>query len=232
MSREREPPLGAKYLIFGKYLGSQFKEYPSLPQAMVFWLNQALLSFTLLVAAFSTWRMGPSFKRSKFAPPIALLGLAGLIFLPEQPLYFEADYYRCEIISFCNDDGRESYLRVVTWSLISISTAFIGCHAIIRGSRIYSEHNLPILTFGWIILGISWWSIAQSPWFVEAYTRLDVLAWMVAYLFGIAVTVYLFFHIIRITERLSPKDPPIEPLDEKERRLVTEMIRRNLGGGD
>ena len=55
---------------------------------------------------------------------------------------------------------------------------------------------------------------------------------MVAYLFGIAVTVYLFFHIIRITERLSPKDLPIEPLDEKERRLVTEMIRRNLGGGD
>ena len=59
-----------------------------------------------------------------------------------------------------------------------------------------------------------------------------MLSWMVAYLFGIAVTVYLFFHIIRITERLSPKDPPIEPLDEKERRLVTEMIRRNLGGGD
>ncbi|MED5231405.1 MAG: hypothetical protein VYB30_03430 [Candidatus Thermoplasmatota archaeon] len=197
---------------------------------MVFWVNQALLSFTLLLAAFSMWRMGPAFKRSKYAGPIALLGLVGLIFLPEQPLYFESDYHRCEFISFCNDDGRESYLRVVTWSLISISTAFIGCHTIIRGSRIYSERNLLVIATGWFFLGLSWWSIAQSPWFLEAYTRLDVIAWMVSFLFGIAVTVYLFFHIIRFTENITPKDPPIEPLDDKERRLVTEMIRRNLGG--
>ena len=55
---------------------------------------------------------------------------------------------------------------------------------------------------------------------------------MVCFLFGIAATVYLFFHIIRFTEKITPKDPPIEPLDDNERRLVTEMIRRNVGGGN
>ena len=198
---------------------------------MVFWVNQALLSTTLMLAAFSMWRMGPAFKRSKFAGPVALIGLAGLLFLPEQPLYFESDYQRCDFISFCNDDGRESYLKVVFWSLLSISSAFIGCHTIIRGSRIYSERNLPVLAIGWFFLGLSWWTIAQSSWFAAAYSRLDVLAWMVCFLFGIAATVYLFFHIIRFTEKITPKDPPIEPLDENERRLVTEMIRRNIGGG-
>lgn len=199
---------------------------------MVFWVNQALLSTTLMLAAFSMWRMGPAFKRSKFAGPIALIGLAGLLFLPEQPLYFESDYHRCEFISFCNDDGRESYLKVVFWSLLSISSAFIGCHTIIRGSRIYSERNLPVLAIGWFFLGLSWWTITQSSWFAAAYSRLDVLAWMVCFLFGIAATVYLFFHIIRFTEKITPKDPPIEPLDDNERRLVTEMIRRNIGGGN
>lgn len=199
---------------------------------MVFWVNQALLSTTLMLAAFSMWRMGPAFKRSKFAGPVALIGLAGLLFLPEQPLYFESDYQRCEFISFCNDDGRESYLKVVFWSLLSISSAFIGCHTIIRGSRIYSERNLPVLAIGWFFLGLSWWTITQSSWFAAAYSRLDVLAWMVCFLFGIAATVYLFFHIIRFTEKITPKDPPIEPLDDNERRLVTEMIRRNIGGGN
>ena len=198
---------------------------------MVFWVNQALLSFTLLIAAFSMWRMGPAFKRSKFAGPIALIGLAGLIFLPEQPLYFESDYHRCEFISFCNDDGRESYLKVVTWSLISITTALIGCYTIIRGSRIYAERNLAVLTIGWSFLGLSWWSIAQSSWFEDAYTRLDVLAWMVCFIFGIAGTLYILIRIIRFTEKVTPKDPPIEPLNDNERRLVTEMIRRNLGDG-
>ncbi len=185
-----------------------------------------------MLAAFSMWRMGPAFKRSKFAGPVALIGLAGLLFLPEQPLYFESDYQRCEFISFCNDDGRESYLGVVFWSLISISSAFIGCHTIIRGSRIYSGRNLPVLAIGWFFLGLSWWTITQSSWFAAAYSRLDVLAWMVCFLFGIAATVYLFFHIIRFTEKITPKDPPIEPLDDNERRLVTEMIRRNIGGGN
>jgi len=80
--------------------------------------------------------------------------------------------------------------------------------------------------------GLHWWSISQSAWFIEAYTRFDVLTMMVATLVGIGLTVYLFFHVIRFTERRTPKDPPITPLDERERRLVTEMIRRNLGGGE
>ena len=78
-----------------------------------------------MLAAFSMWRMGPAFKRSKFAGPVALIGLAGLLFLPEQPLYFESDYHRCEVISFCNNDGRESYLKVVFSSLFTISSAYI-----------------------------------------------------------------------------------------------------------
>jgi hypothetical protein len=31
---------------------------------------------------------------------------------------------------------------------------------------------------------------------------------------------------------MTPKDPPIEPLNDNEMRLVTEMIRRNLGDGN
>ena len=88
-----------------------------------------------------------------------------------------------------------------------------------------------MLAIGWFLLGLSWWSITQSPWFEEAYTRLDVLAWMVCFVFGIAGSVYLLFRIIRFTENVTPKDSPIEPLNDNERRLVTEMIRRNLGGG-
>ena len=197
---------------------------------MVFWVNQALLSTTLMLAAFSMWRMGPAFKRSKFAGPVALIGLAGLLFLPEQPLYFESNYHHCEVISFCNKDGRESYLKVVFWSLFTISSACIGCYTIIRGSRIYSERNLPMLATGWILLAVSWWSIFQSTWFAEAYSRLDVLAWMVCFLFGTVAAVYLFFVIIRYTEKNTPRDPPIQPLNENERRLVTEMVRRNMVG--
>lgn len=209
---------------------SQFKESTPSPLAMVFWVYQALLSTTLMLAAFSLWRMGPAFKRSKFAGPVALMGLAGLLFLPEQPMYFESDYHHCEFISFCNEDGRESYLKVVFWSFISISSALIGCHTIIRGSRIYSERNLPLLAIGWLLLGLSWWTIGQSSWFSDAYTRLDILTWMVFFLLGIAATLYLFFHIIRFTEKITPKYPSIEPLDDNERRVVTEIVRRNIGG--
>lgn len=197
---------------------------------MVFWVNQALLSFTLLIAAFSMWRLGPAFKRSRFAGPIALIGISGLIFLPEQPLYFENDYHRCELVSFCNDDGRESYLNVVKWSIISIFSLILACFTIIKGSSIYSKRNPILLASGWIFLGFSWWTISQSPWFLEAYTRIDVIFWMVAFLLGVLASLYLFFNIIRFTEKITPKDPPITPLDEKEKRLVTEMIRRNFGG--
>ena len=96
----------------------------------------------------------------------------------------------------------------------------------------FSSSAAPLLLLGWIILGGTWWSISQSPWFIEAYTRFDVLTMMFATLVGIGLTVYLFFHVIRFTERRTPKDPPITALDERERRLVTEMIRRNLGGDE
>ncbi len=190
------------------------------------------MGFTLLIGAFSMWRMGPAFKRSKFASPIAALGLIMLLLLPEQPLYFEPDFHRCVHLSFCNDDGRESFLYILKWTLISITGAFLGCYTIIQGSEVYSGRKTPLLVLGWIILGGAWWSISQSAWFIEAYTRFDVLTMMVATLVGIGLTVYLFFHVIRFTERRTPKDPPITPLDERERRLVTEMIRRNLGGGE
>ena len=108
----------------------------------------------------------------------------------------------------------------------------MGCYTIIRGSRIYAERNPPVLAIGWFLLGISWWSISQSKWFEEAYTRLDVLAWMVCFIFGIVGTVYILSRIIRFTESMTPKDPPIEPLNDNEMRLVTEMIRRNLGDGN
>ena len=69
-----------------------------------------------------------------------------------------------------------------------------------------------------------------KSWFEEAYTRLDVLAWMVCFVFGM-LELYTYYSIIRFTENVTPKDSPIEPLNDNERRLVTEMIRRNLGGG-
>lgn len=199
---------------------------------MVFWVNQAIVGFTLLIGAFSMWRMGPAFKRSQFARPIAALGLIMLLLLPEQPLYFEPDFHRCVHLSFCNDDGRESFLHILQWTLFSIAGAFLGCYTIIQASGVYSGRKPPLLLLGWIILGGTWWSISQSPWFIEAYTRFDVLTMMFATLVGIGLTVYLFFHVIRFTERRTPKDPPIAALDERERRLVTEMIRRNLGGDE
>ncbi len=197
---------------------------------MVFWVNQAILGFTLLIAALSLWRMGPAFKRSQFAGPVAFLGLTMMIFLPKQPLYFEPDFYRCEHFTLCNNDGREAFQYILTWTLIPIFAAFIGCYSIIQGSNYYGNKRTPRLLFGWVALAVSWWAIWQREWFLAAYTQFDVLLLMVSTLIGIALTIILFFYVIRFTERRTKKDPPIEPLDAREQRLVTEMIRRNLGG--
>jgi len=197
---------------------------------MLTWGMQVLIGLSLVLAAFSMGRMGPSFERSRFGWPLGALGLALMVFLPEPLLAYEPGYAECQRLYHCRWDLRDQYLDVLIGSLSWIVLALLGSLMIIRGSSVYGRNRPRSVTAGWVLV-IAAWFLMSRMWFYEFIISepFFILLGLIV-LASMAATIWIHVQVVRYTERKTPRMPKIAPLDERESRMVTEMIRRNLGG--
>ena len=199
---------------------------------MLAWYVQAWLGLTIMLAAFSMWRMGPAFKRSRYGPPLVLLGLALMIFVAEPLLYFEEGYIPCSNRSVCIDDARDAYLATIVETVVWITLAVLGCRTITQGSSWYNRGRTELLVAGWAMLIAAWWIISQMQLYqLVLENPIDVVLGVGLIFPPILLSIWLLMRAFLLAERQTPRDPEIDALDEREQRLVTEMIRRNFGGG-
>lgn len=197
------------------------------------WGEQVLLGWALLVAAASLNRMGPSFERSKYAGPVAALGIALILLVREPPLYFEDGAERCDSVMelWCVGEIYDIYLEYILSLAVWIVLAYFGMRLIISGSNWYTRSESPAVFVGWILVGSAWMVIIQMDYYLWAVLKYDFfLPIILAYLLGIVLASLLMFKVIQWTEARTPRDEIIEGLSEREQRQVTELIRRNLGG--
>ena len=197
---------------------------------MLTWGMQVLLGLSLVLAAFSMGRMGPSFKRSRFGLPLGALGLALMVFLPESPLDFEPGYAECQILYHCRWDMRDQYLDVLIGSLSWIVLCLLGSAIIIRGSSVYGRNRSRSVIVGWVIVFAAWYLISRMLFYEFIISEPFFILLGLIVLASMAATIWFHVQVVRYTERKTPRMPKIAPLDERESRMVTEMIRRNLGG--
>ncbi len=85
-------------------------------------------------------------------------------------------------------------------------------------------------TLGWIIVISSWYVISQMRLIDYLITNPENLIWLLFVVIGVLFTLFFYYFIIRSAERSTPRENKVSPLDERERKLVTEIIRRNLRG--
>ena len=86
---------------------------------------------------------------------------------------------------------------------------------------------------GWFLVAGAWYILTQMEYYHWAIAEYQfVLSNTLAFLVGIVLASLFMFKVIQWTEIRTPRDEVIEGLSEREQSLVTEMIRRNLGGGD
>ncbi len=197
------------------------------------WGEQVLLGWALLLAAASLNRMGPSFERSKYAGPVAALGIALILLVREPPLYFERGAERCDTIFqlWCIGEIYDYYLEYIFSLAVWLVLAYFGMRLIISGSNWYTPSNPPFVFAGWILVGSAWLVILQMDYYLWALIEYRFfLPIVLAYLLGIALAALFMFKVIQWTEARTPREKMIEALSEREQRLVTELIRRNLGG--
>ncbi len=181
-----------------------------------------------MIASFSLQRMGPSFERSRFALPLGALGLAMMIFIPENKQYFEGGSGICQY-HFCDSEIRELYLEFMIDSIIWISLALLGLALVLRGS-LYGYSIISVSIVGWFLILASWYQLTQIQLFVSLVYSPIVIFWFIFVSIGIICAFYLYFVIIRYSERRLIGEGQTSPLDEREMKMVTEIIRRNLRG--
>ena len=155
--------------------------------------------------------MGPSFRRSKFGFPIALLGVASFILLPEN----------------LDDPESEVYGGIIT--LVKWAAPFVlGTILVLRSSSTYGESSSSGMLLGWSVIVTSW--IVAFPELASvSYT--DVIGTSSS-LLGILSGLILVYIGASFSERLIGIESYSDPLSEEEGELVWTILLRRLGGDD
>lgn len=166
-------------------------------------------SLGVLMIGFCLHRMGPAFERSRFGPPLMLLGITCLILLPG-----ELEYHEERLI--------QSFFDLLPWA----SIFFLGAILALRASSNYGISNPYLLSLGWALIAISWYIFIHSSNPLSLYTiieglwaSLGIFSGFLAFGFGVAVA-----------ERITGLDFESDPLSEKESSLVRIILERRLGG--
>ena len=166
-------------------------------------------SLGVLIIGFCFHRMGPAFERSRFGPPLMLLGISCLILLPEGLEYPE-------------DKLMQSFFDLLLW----VPMFFLGAILALRSSSNYGISNPHLLSFGWVLIVMSWYVFIHSSNHPSAYNILGGL-WATLGIFS----GFLVFGIgVVVAERITGLDFESEPLSEKESSLVKIILERRLGG--
>tara|TARA_B100000214_G_scaffold14569_2_gene10027 strand:+ start:10425 stop:11006 length:582 start_codon:yes stop_codon:yes gene_type:complete len=191
------------------------------------WIHQTIIGWALILAAISLNRMGPAFKRSKFSSPILLLGLS-IILLIQGP----GDNTGSCLEEFCTLETYLDFQNFIISSSIWISLALLGIMLIIYGSEWYSKSNPIALIFAWLLIFYSWWTVINIDFYHEILEQPNYLFNYFFFALGILISLFILIGVVRWTEINTPRDPIIDEMDEREKRIVTEIIRRNIRGDD
>ncbi len=174
--------------------------------------DEAILwsSLLLVVVGYSFHRMGPSFRRSRFGYPLALLGASCFVFLPEELSKPESELYNSII------------------GMITLVVPFLlGVFLVLRDSPTYGDSRPAGLFLGWAAIGTSWAILYFEQMSVSGSSIISGLLSSVGILLGFVMS-YLGASIV---ERSIGLEFSSEPLTNEEGQLVRTILERRLGGG-
>ena len=174
-------------------------------------VDEAILwsSLVLLASGLSLHRMGPSFQRSRFGPPLVLLGVASFVLLPGKMDDPETEVYG-------------SIIALGKWTVPFI----LGAILVLRSSSTYGEPSSSGLLLGWAVIAISWIIAYLEPVSVSSIDVIGASSSLLGNLLGIAL-VYIGASISERSVRLESYS---DPLSEEEGELVRTILLRRLGG--
>tara|TARA_B100001146_G_scaffold51807_1_gene45196 strand:+ start:115 stop:654 length:540 start_codon:yes stop_codon:yes gene_type:complete len=177
---------------------------------MSLWAAQVWLGMAIAVIGFGMHRTGPAFRRHPFGAPVALLGLAVMLFRVEEPPQPES-----EVVVAAID--------AAMWLL----PALIGSAFVLMGAPLYWRTRLLPLLAGWALIVVAWCQYYSTMSVVLS----DTLRWVTA-LLGVVLAFTVFALCVRTAERMTPQEPETEGLSEKERKYVESVLRRHLEVAD
>jgi len=177
---------------------------------MSLWAAQVWLGMAIAVIGISMHRTGPAFRRHPFGAPVALLGLAVMLFRVEEPPQPES-----EVVVAAID--------AAMWLL----PALIGSALVLRGAPLYWRTRLLPLLAGWVLIVVAWYQYYSTM----SVALSDPLRWVSA-LLGVILALAVFALCVRTAERMTPQEPETEALSEKERKYVESVLRRHLEVAD
>tara|TARA_B100000941_G_C28382848_1_gene488375 strand:- start:305 stop:850 length:546 start_codon:yes stop_codon:yes gene_type:complete len=174
-------------------------------------VDEAILwsSLVLLTAGLSLHRMGPSFQRSRFGSPLALLGVVSFVLLPEKLNEPESEVYA-------------SIIALAEW----VAPFVLGAILVLRSSSTYGEPSSYGLLLGWALIAISW--IIAYPEHVSV-SSIDVIG-ASSSLLGILLGIALVYIGASFFERSVRLESYSDPLSEEEAEVVRTILLRRLGG--
>jgi hypothetical protein len=170
---------------------------------------QFWLGFLIFFCGLSLHRIGPAFKRSNSGKPLILLGFI-LTFLPSGQLSsIENDFY----IFMLNN---------LPWIFLSSS----GIYFILFGSQIYWENIKSIKILGLLLILSSW-----IYFFTFIFGTFDADLFLIfANIIGMLFAFFYIIWAIKYIESRTPNAAESLPLSESEKKYVTSILIRNLGG--
>jgi len=177
---------------------------------MSLWAAQVWLGLSVAVIGISMHRTGPAFRRHPFGAPVALLGLAVMLFRIEEPPQPESGVVAAAI-------------GAAMWLL----PALTGSALVLLGAPLYWKTRPAPLLAGWALIAVAWYQYYSAMDLVP----LDALRWVSA-LLGVLLTLAVFMLCVRTAERTTPQEPETERLSEKERKYVESVLRRHLEVAD
>lgn len=173
--------------------------------------DEQLIWVPLIVIAVghSINRMGPSFERSRFGPPLMLLGFTCLILFPGD-------------LTTVGSELHESILR----SVFLVTPFTIGTILIVRYSPTYGASNLFGIVSGWLVIAFSWILLYSAR---SSFSLSGTLGGALA-LLGSIVSLMAITIGTSLAERTSGMSNESEPLSNEEESLVRTILERRLGG--
>ena len=177
---------------------------------MSLWAAQVWLGMAITVIGIGMHRTGPAFRRHPFGIPLALLGLAVMLFRVEKPPHPES-----EVVAATMD--------AAMWLL----PALAGSTLVLIGAPLYWRTRLLPLLVGWALIVVAWYQYYS----VMSVALSDALRG-VSTLLGVTLALAVFALCVRTAERMTPQEPETEPLSEKEKKYVESVLRRHLEVSD
>ena len=174
-------------------------------------VDEAILwsSLVLLSTGLTFHRMGPSFQRSRFGLPLALLGATSFILLPEKLDDVESEVYT-------------SIITLVEWG----GPFVLGATLVLRSSSTYGRPSSSGLLLGWLLIGISWMIVYLE---YASFSSKDVIRALFS-LLGILLGFVLVYIGASLCERTVRLESYSDPLSREEGELVRTILLRRLGG--